>query len=620
MYVIGTAGHVDHGKSTLVKALTGMDPDRLREEREREMTIDLGFAWLSLPSGRQVSVVDVPGHERFIKNMLAGVGGIDLAILVIAADESVMPQTREHLSILDLLSVKNGLIALTKADMVDEDWIELVSEDVREVVKGTVLENAPLVTVSAMTGQGLTELTSQIDQLLEVTPPRKDLGRPRLPIDRVFSMTGFGTVVTGTLLDGTLSLGQEIELVPAGLKGRVRGLQSHRTKMETVAPGTRVAVNFSGVNKENVSRGQILTTPGWLQTSSMMDGYLKVSSWTPQPVRHNAGITYHSGTNEIFGRVRLLDSEKLNAGEEGWVQIQLKESVPVVKGDSFILRSAEWTLGGGRIVDPFPRRHRRFQEAVLNRLNTLVLGSPRETLLESLDATKPTEFSSLINEANLSKEDGITEISGLVEEGLISVLGTKEIGSGTYLASADYIRNVSDKTTTNLTQFHAAYPLRLGMPKEELRRRLNLPANQYQEVLSIMEKMKLTIEEASTIRIVSHQPTLSEIQEQQAGKYIEALQKQPYSPPTDMKIDQEVLSLLVSQRRVVKISEEIHYAPVPYKEVVQKIENFIQEKGKISVGDLRDMVNTSRKYALPFLEHLDSQKITRRVGDDRVLI
>lgn len=620
MYVIGTAGHVDHGKSTLVKALTGIDPDRLREEREREMTIDLGFAWLSLPSGREVSVIDVPGHERFIKNMLAGVGGIDLAILVIAADESVMPQTREHLAILDLLAVKKGLIALTKIDLVDDDWIELVIEEVNDVTKGTVLQNAPLVPVSAITGHGLKELIDNIDQLLETTPPRKDLGRPRLPIDRVFTMTGFGTVVTGTLLDGSLSVGQEIELVPAGLKGRIRGLQSHRTRMEEVAPGTRVAVNISGVNKEGVSRGQILTTPGWLHTSSLMDGHLRVSSWSPQSVRHNTGITFHSGTNEIFGRVRLLDAEKLNPGEQGWVQIQLKEQIPAVKGDSFIIRSSEWTLGGGRIIDPFPKRHRRFQNEILDRLNTLVLDSPRETLIEILQNPKPTEFSTLINEANLSAKDATKEIAGLISEGLVLVMGTKDIGPGSYLISKDSVGAVSDKTKSILTEFHSNYPLRPGMPKEELRRRLGLPSSLYQEFLSIMVNNNSTAEEGTFIRNSSHVPRLNEVQEQQAVKFVNALNEQPYSPPTDLKIDPEILNLLVSQNRIVKVSDDIYFTPTPYEEMVAKIQVFIRNNGKISVGDLRDLFHTSRKYALPFLEHLDYRKITQRVGDNRVLI
>ena len=351
MFVIGTAGHVDHGKSTLVKALTGIDPDRLREEKEREMTIELGFAWLTLPSGREVSIVDVPGHERFGKNMLAGVGGIDLAMLVVAADESVMPQTREHLAILDLLCVNRGLAVLTKKDLVDDEWLELVQLELEEALQGTSMEGVSMVAVSAAAALGLDELKDALDRLLEETPPRADLGRPRLAVDRSFTMSGFGAVVTGTLLDGALSVGQVVELVPSGRRGRIRGLQSHRRRIESVGPGHRVAVNLSGVSREDVPRGEVLTVPGWLGTTRMVSVELRLTRWAPQPVRHNLGVTFHTGTSETNARVRLLDTQELKPGEHGWAQVHLERPLPLVKGDRFIIRSAQWTLGGGQVVE-----------------------------------------------------------------------------------------------------------------------------------------------------------------------------------------------------------------------------------------------------------------------------
>src|SRR6266542_3134206 len=316
MYTVGTAGHVDHGKSTLIEALTGIDPDRLREEKERGMTIDLGFAWLTLPSGREISIVDVPGHERFIKNMLAGVGGIDAALLVVAADEGVMPQTREHLDILTLLGIERGLVALTKKDLVDPEWLELVSDETAEALKTTSLASAKIVPVSALGGDGLPDLLSALDALLEQTAPKRDVGRPRLPVDRVFSLGGFGTVVTGTLLDGSLKLGQELEILPSGLKTRARGLQSHKEKVELAPPGRRVAINLGGVSTEEVQRGDVVAAPGALNATSAVDVRLRLLPDAPRPLANATSIGFHTGTAEAVGKVTLLDRDARKPGAE----------------------------------------------------------------------------------------------------------------------------------------------------------------------------------------------------------------------------------------------------------------------------------------------------------------
>ena len=314
MYVIGTAGHVDHGKSTLVKALTNIDPDRLPEEKEREMTVDLGFAWMTLPSGREVSIVDVPGHERLIKNMLAGVGAIDLALLIVAADESVMQQTREHLAILDILQIRRGLVVVTKTDLVDEELVELVKAEVEDVVTGTSFEDCPMIGVSAFTGAGMDELKATIDEILDQTGARRDLGRPRLPVDRCFSISGFGTVVTGTLIDGMFAVGQEVELSPSGMRGRIRGLQSHKERVDRSDPGVRLAVNLSGVARADIERGEVVTLPGWLTSSRRLDARLRMVPGAPHALRHNAGITFHLFTSETTARVRLLDADRLAPG------------------------------------------------------------------------------------------------------------------------------------------------------------------------------------------------------------------------------------------------------------------------------------------------------------------
>ncbi|RMF28066.1 MAG: selenocysteine-specific translation elongation factor, partial [Chloroflexi bacterium] len=350
MRVIGTAGHVDHGKSTLVKALTGIDPDRLREEKERQMTIDLGFAWLTLPGGEPVGIVDVPGHKDFIENMLAGVGGIDAALFVVAADEGVMPQTREHLAILDLLEVKTGVVAITKADLSESpEWLELVMAEVSETLEGTCLEGAPLIPVSAKTGEGLTELLAALEEVLATSEPRRDRGRPRLPVDRVFTISGFGTVVTGTLIDGSFEIGQEVEIQPQGLRARIRGLQTHKRAIEKAVPGSRVAVNLSGVSKEQLWRGSVVTTPGWLRPTLLVDARLRYLEDARHPLRHNAEVKFFSGSTEVMARVRLLSHQELPPGETGWVQLRLAAPVPLVKGDRFIIRrpSPPATIGGG---------------------------------------------------------------------------------------------------------------------------------------------------------------------------------------------------------------------------------------------------------------------------------
>jgi selenocysteine-specific elongation factor len=430
MFVIGTAGHVDHGKSALVQALSGIDPDRLQEEKDRGMTIDLGFAWLELPGGTEVSIVDVPGHERFIKNMLAGVGGIDLALLVIAADEGVMPQTREHLAILDLLGVQRGVLAVTKSDLVEPDFLELVAADVEEVVKGTTLEGSPLVCCSAYTRDGLDELLSVIEQRLSETEPKRDLGRPRLPIDRVFTIAGFGTVVTGTLIDGSFSVGQEVEIVPAiegghltALRSRLRGLQTHRSKVEQSQPGTRTAANLANVQPDQLWRGQVVTTPGWLRPSEAVDVRIKALESLSRPLRHNLHITFHSLAAEAPARLRLLEVDELLPGEETWAQVRLYKPTAVLKGDRFIIRDANDTLGGGVIVETQAKRHPRRRPGVIAALERQQSGDPSEAVYAAVAASEPAELRSVLARTDLSPEAAADAVGALLAGGRIVILG-----------------------------------------------------------------------------------------------------------------------------------------------------------------------------------------------------
>ena len=469
MRVIGTAGHVDHGKSTLIRALTGIDPDRLQEEKERGMTIDLGFAWLRLPNGVEVSIVDVPGHERFIHNMLAGVGGIDIALLVVAADEGVMPQTREHVAILDLLGISNGVVALTKRDLVDDEWLDLVQADVEEFLSTTSLRGIPVVPCSATTRVGLDHLIDVIQDLLARERTRPNTGRPRLPIDRVFTVAGFGTVVTGTLIDGELHLGQELEVQPGGLRARVRGLQSHRKKLETVPAGTRTAVNLGGLAVEDLRRGQVLAAPGSLKPTRAIDAHLRLIR-DARPVRHNTEVSFHTGAAETLGKLSLLDQDELQPGEEAWVQVRLQDEVALARGDLFVLRlpSPSMTIGGGSIVEPHARRHRRRQATVLQQLEVLAQGTPDEIVLERLRAREPTDVESLVQRTGLAAAEARAALGRLVEASEVLLLdhanGSARLDGRAFVVSSAGWQRVADQVATILGNFHRGYPLRRGLP------------------------------------------------------------------------------------------------------------------------------------------------------------
>jgi selenocysteine-specific elongation factor len=630
LFVIGTAGHVDHGKSTLIKALTGIDPDRLQEEKERGMTIDLGFAWLRLPSGREVSIVDVPGHERFIKNMLAGVGGIDVALLVVAADEGLMPQTEEHLAILDLLQVQSGVVALTKKDLVDDEWLALVEEELRERLQSTTLRQAPLLAVSAVTGEGLPELVATLDQLLATTPPKRDVGRPRLSIDRAFTVAGFGTVVTGTLVDGKLALGQEVEIVRVGreqappLRSRVRGLQTHKRKVETALPGTRVAVNLTGVAVEELQRGDVVTIPGWLETTLLVDGRLRLLASRPKPLAHHSEVSFHTGAAEVEARVRLLENETLAPGATGWVQVQLAAPLAVAKGDFFIIRSPVTTLGGGQIVNPHPRRHKRGQARVLAALETLARGSPEEIVRQALGTAPPMEVATLIAQTHLPADQGRAALGQLIASGQALTLGDEAaLPNKALVVSAAGWRELGERVATILRSYHQQYPLRGGMPKEELKSRLALPARVFNESLARWLASSALAEEGAAVRLPSHRAQFTPEQQQRVDRLLARMGQAPYTPPSRAEMEQElgaeVLAALLEQGKLYKVSEEIVFLRSAYEEMVRRTVETIRARGRVTAAEVRDLFNTSRKYAIAFLEHLDEERLTRRVGDERVL-
>jgi len=616
MFVIGTAGHVDHGKSTLVEALTGIDPDRLREEKARGMTIELGFAWVTLPGGREVSVIDVPGHERFIKTMLMGAGGVDLALLIVAADEGVMPQTREHLAILDLLGIERGIVALTKSDLVEQDWADLVTLDIEDTLVGTSLEGSPVVPVSAVTGDGLEELLKTIDAALDEMPDKRDLGRPRLPVDRSFTISGFGTVVTGTLVDGTLRVGQEVELLPKGLKARIRGLQTHQTAEEVAFPGTRVAVNLGGVSHDEVSRGDVLTTPSWLSAGDAIDVSLRLIPDAPRSIKHNATVTFHAGAAETPARIRLLAVDEMSPGDTSWAQIKLQDPMPVVKDDPFVIRDSNYTLGGGVVVEAQAKRHRRKHQPTLDRLETLRQGSEADVLHSALASVEPATAKALATAANLADEAIGDQLKELVDDGLAVPLGN---GQNQVFYSSSGWAQVAATATTAISGYHASFPLRQGMPREELRSRLKMRAAVFNLVIEQLVTDSAIGDDGSTVRIPGHTPELDDAQQQIADGYLKQLAENPYSPPTDRPIDPELIAALAEQGVVVRASEDVVFLKSAYDEMLDGVRKQATETGQITITDVREMFGTSRKYTLALLEHLDRQQITRRVGDERVL-
>lgn len=624
MYVIGTAGHVDHGKSTLVEALTGIDPDRLAEEKAREMTIDLGFAWLTLENEGQteeVGVVDVPGHRDFIENMLAGVGGIDVALFVVAADEGVMPQTREHLAILDLLEVRDGIVALTKVDLVadDPDWLELVILDVNEALTGTVLEDAPILPVSAKTGEGLSDLQSALWERLHASPPRADNGRARLPIDRIFSLSGFGTVVTGTLIDGRFQIGDAVEIQPAGLNGRIRGLQTHKTKLETAHPGSRVAINLTGVDRTDLQRGDLVTAPDVVRPTILFDASYRHLTTAAAPLKHNMEVKLFVGASEIIARTRLIGSEQLEPGQTGWLQLATAEPVAVLRGDRFILRrpSPGATLGGGRVLDPFPgRRHRRFRQESIERLKTLAQGTPAELLLQTCRRLEPTSEANLIQSAGLDPATARTALQELKDSNQLITLGHQRLSRVGW-------QQITDNISAILTAHHREHPLRVGISREELRSRLKLKAVVFNPLMERCVQEGVAVEAGAFVHAPNHTVTFTPAQQNKIDALWQHFAKTGINSPSvkecQATVGDDVYFALVDQGKVQPISKDVVYRRPEYKKFLGQIKEYLTEHGRINAAQTRDLFGTSRKYAIALLEHLDDLKITRRVGDDREL-
>ncbi|HSB65855.1 MAG TPA: selenocysteine-specific translation elongation factor [Anaerolineales bacterium] len=630
MHVIGTAGHVDHGKSTLVQALTGTHPDRLKEEREREMTIDLGFAWVTLPSGEEIGIVDVPGHRDFIENMLAGVGGIDAALFVIAADEGIMPQTKEHLAILDILRVQGGVVALTKTDLVeDPDWLDLVEDDIRSALHHTILENAPIVRVSSRTHQGITDLLAQLGECLADRPPRPDLGRPRLPIDRVFTMPGFGTVVTGTLSDGHLQAGDEVEILPAGLRTRIRGLQTHKRKEDIAIPGSRTAVNLSGITVEQVKRGDIVAHLGTYQPSRRIDVRFRLLSDIAQPLKHNTLVKFYLGAAEVQARVRILGNEELLPSNEGWLQLELDEPVVAVRGDRYILRrpSPGETLGGGTVIDPHPKaRHKRFSTDELARLEALSHGTPSEIVMQSMLSLGIASVQDVLSHSNLDNTIAYTAIGELAAKGDLINLDFLEgtaYSPQSQITSRSYWEQLKRQILQEVDHYHKDYPLRRGIPREELKSRLKLPTRLFNLILSGIITQGELVESGTLVYHSGFYLQFTPQQQHTIDNLLALFKASPFSPPTEKEcisqVGEELYNAMIEAGLLIPIPPDVVFRVQDYELMLSDIKLLINKKGQITAGEVRDHFNTSRRYVLALLEYLDAQGVTKREGDYRRL-
>lgn len=629
--VLGTAGHIDHGKTTLVKALTGINTDRLKEEQLRGITIELGFAWLDLPGGLRIGIVDVPGHEKFVKNMVAGATGIDVVAMVIAADEGVMPQTREHMEICQLLGVKYGFVVLTKTDLVDDEWLELVTDDIRKFVKDTFLDGAPILPVSAATGKGIPEFIKTLDELSPKIPGRSSSGLFRLPVDRVFTMKGFGTVITGTLISGKVEVGETIMIYPSGVTSKVRGIQVHNESVNEAVAGMRTAINFQGLDKTSVDRGEVVSTPGALIPGYMLDISLHLLKSNKKPVKNRTRVRFHTGTSEILGNLVLLDREELLPGEETVAQIRLDAPTAVVKDDRFVLRSFSpvRTIAGGQILNPVPRKHKRFKPEVTEALKNLSSLSAEELVgyYVAESGYMGVSFSDLKVMTNVSEKHLDGNLQNLLSKKNI-VLIDKE--SRIYLHQAG-IENLKKELHDFIDAYHKANPLKAGMPKEELKSKLPDFLNPKLFILIINQMIKdknIALDE-DMVRLEGHKVSLGEDQSSIKIKIIKAYKESGLTPPylkelvQEYKMDparaKEVLMLLVDEGIVLKVKEDLYFHTDNINEIKNRMIEFLRKNGEMSAPQFKEMAGASRKFLIPLLEYFDSKNVTIRIGDIRKL-
>lgn len=631
--IVGTAGHIDHGKTTLIRALTGRNTDRLQEEQNRGISIELGFTYFDLPSGKRAGIVDVPGHEKFIKNMLAGVMGMDIVLLVVAADEGVMPQTSEHLAILDILGIQKGFVVLTKSDLVEEEWLELVKEDVGEKVKGTFLENTPIIPVSSTKKTGLEEVTKLIDKLTLEIDDREIDDMPRLPVDRVFSIAGFGTIVTGTLLSGRFRRGDEIQVFPGNKTGRIRSLQVHDEDTLIAYAGQRVAINIAGLKKGEIHRGDVVAPKGSMKETLMLDVKIKLIKDISRSIDNRTRLRLYIGTKEVLCRIVLLDKDVLNPGEEAYAQLRLEEVVVAKRGDKFIIRfySPMFTIGGGEILESNPTKKKRFDEEAIKELQIKEEGQSID-IIEKIILDKSKTFPTIkeISTSTAMLEEKVEEeVENLYKYNKVVLFSlTKDL----HVIHIDYFNELKKSIIEELEGFHQRYTLKTGMEKEVVRSKFlgNIKPRVGERFIDLLIEKDYIEQDMENIYIKGFQIKYNDIQLKIKDDLIKIYKDSIFTPPKKQDLPKalgydknevdQVFNSLISSGEIIKLNEEVYLHKTNYERGLTIVKDYIKENGSVSVAEYRDRLNTNRKVALALLEYFDQVKITKRDGDKRILL
>lgn len=629
--ILGTAGHIDHGKTSLVRALTGIDTDRLKEEKERGITIELGFAFMDLPGGTHVGIVDVPGHERFVKNMVAGASGIDMVAMIIAADESIMPQTREHLEICSLLGLKHGLVVLTKKDLVEQEWLEMVMEDIKDFTSETFLEGCPIVPVSSSTGEGMDKLIKTMEEIAVNIPEKTSSGLFRIPVDRVFTMKGFGTVITGTLVSGKISVGDNVMIFPRKVSTKIRGIQVHNSPVDSARAGMRTAINFQGLNLDEVERGDVIALPETLKPSFLVDAsftYLKSNS---RPLKNRSKIRFHTGTAELHGNLILLDKDQVEPGETAIIQIRLDSPVTCVKDDHFVIRSETpvRTVGGGVILNPIPKKHKRLKDEISEGLTSITAGDMEAGINFQIEQTgyNGISFDDLKLMTNLSEK----KLDSIMAKLLSDKKAIQVDKENRIFIHEKTLGSFNEKVVSILTNYHKTYPLKNGMPKEELKSKFPDFAGGkfFNHVIQKLIKESRVIQNENLVHLSTHKVSLQEDQKKIRERILDIYAKSGLTPPTfkqmceeliiDSRAAKDVLLLLVKDGLIIKVKDDLFFEASAIKNLEKQLVDFLVTNEEISAPLFKDMTGVSRKYLIPLLEYFDSINLTIRIGDTRKL-
>ncbi len=628
--ILGTAGHIDHGKTSLVKALTGVDTDRLKEEKERGITIELGFTFLDLPSGVRLGIIDVPGHEKFVKHMVSGVWGIDFVALIIAADEGVMPQTREHLDICSLLKIKKGLVVLTKTDLVDHELLDLVREEVTDLVKHTFLKDAPILPVSSTTGEGIPDLITALDLLSKEIHERSSDGLLRLPIDRVFIIKGFGTVVTGTLVSGSLSVGETVEILPAGLEGKVRNLQVYNQPVEKAYAGQRTAVNLQGIETSVVERGNVLVRANTFTQTQSLDAYLDYLPSAGRPLKHRTIQRFHTGANYTTASIYLLDKEELAPGEGGFVQLRLDRPVVALPEDRFVIRGSGsiQTLGGGVLLDTHPSKHKRFAPSLIKDLTVLKEGTHEQILAQHVlrSGLGGVTYRELLNRVAMPPKEIEGLLKKMVQGGGLILIDPEKVK----VMDASQYRRLQETALNELREFHERSPLKSGLAKEELRSKLTeeVDVRLFQMMLQDLIQSKKLVSEKDKLRLSGHQ-VFSGDEKGLVKRGEEAVRKGGLQPPSSKELaeawaesEEEVqaaLEHLVHEGALIKIKSGMYFHREPFEKLKQELIAYLQSRQEITTAQFKEITGATRKYVIPLIEYFDQTKLTLRLGEKRIL-